>query len=73
MKSKITQRYDFEPFEIPIGEKYRLFCCDCGLVHDVVFILEDGKLWMTAVRNNKSTGQRRRKQNTCKNKNISLK
>jgi hypothetical protein len=53
MKSKITQRQDFEPFEIPIGEKYRLFCCDCGLVHDTV-------LWMTAVRNNKSTGQRRR-------------
>lgn len=60
MKSKITQRYDFEPFEIPIGKKYRLFCCDCGLVHDVVFILEEGKLYMTAVRNNKSTGQRRR-------------
>lgn len=60
MKSKITQRHDYEPFEIPIGEKYRLFCCDCGLVHDVVFILEEGKLYMTAVRNNKSTGQRRR-------------
>ena len=60
MKSKITQRHDFEPFEIPIGEKYRLICCDCGLVHDTAFILEDGKLWMAAVRNNKSTGQRRR-------------
>ena len=60
MKSKITQRHDLDTFEVPIGEKYRLFCCDCGLVHDVVWLLEDGKLYMTTVRNNKSTGQRLR-------------
>ena len=61
MKSKITQRYDYESFEIPIGEKYRLVCCDCSLVHDVVFLIEDGKLFMTAVQNRKSTAQKRRK------------
>ena len=60
MKSKITQRYDYEPFEVPIGEKYRLVCCDCSLVHDVVFLIEDGKLFMTAVQNRKSTSQKRR-------------
>jgi hypothetical protein len=60
MKSKISQRHDFEPFKIPLGEKYRLFCCDCGLVHDVVFILHEDELWMTAARNSRSTGQRRR-------------
>lgn len=60
MKSKITQRFDYESFEIPLNEKYRIFCCDCGLVHDVVWIIEDGKLFMTTVRNNKSTAQRRR-------------
>jgi hypothetical protein len=60
MKSKITQRYDYETFEIPIGEKYRLICCDCSLVHDVVFLIEDGKLFMTAVQNHRSTSQKRR-------------
>jgi len=60
MRSKIKQRYDLEAFEVPLGEKYRLVCCDCSLVHDVVFLIEDGKLYMTAVQNRKSTSQIRR-------------
>jgi hypothetical protein len=30
------------------------------LVHDVVWLIDNDKLYMTAVRNNKSTGQKRR-------------
>jgi hypothetical protein len=60
MRSHIVQRHDLETFEVPIGEKYRLVCCDFSLVHDVVFLIEDGKLFMSAVRNNKSTAQKRR-------------
>lgn len=60
MKSRVVQRYDLETFEVPVGEKYRLVCCDCSLVHDVVFLIEDGKLFMTAVQNHRSTAQKRR-------------
>jgi len=54
------QRKDGEGFEIPLGEIYKLACCDCGLVHRVVFVVEDGRLGMAAERDNRATGQRRR-------------
>lgn len=59
-RAKYTQRYDNELFEVPLKTKYRLACCDCGLTHDVVFIIKCNKLFMSAKRNNKSTEQRRR-------------
>ena len=58
--TKYVKREDGEGFELPVGEIYKLACCDCGLVHDVVFIYEGGKLAMAAKRNNRSTGQKRR-------------
>ena len=58
--TKYITRRDGEGFEVPIGEIYRLACCDCGLVHDVVFVYEDGKLGMAVKRNNRATGQRRK-------------
>jgi hypothetical protein len=58
--AKYKQRIDGEGFELPIGKLYRLACCDCGLVHDVVFVVEDGKLAMAAKRNNRATAARRR-------------
>lgn len=64
MKAKYTQRKDGECFEVPVGEKYRISCCDCGLVHDVVFLLDDEhKLHMATQRNNRATAQKRRKIN----------
>lgn len=58
--SRYIQRHDGEGFEVPIGKIYRLACCDCNLVHDVVFVVEDGKLGMATKRNNRATAQRRR-------------
>ena len=41
--------------------KGKMGCCDCGLVHDVqVQILKRKKVKITFVRNERSTGQRRR-------------
>jgi len=60
MKTKYQQRKDGEGFEVPRDEIMRLRCCDCGLVHDVVFSIEDGKIGMATRRNNRSTGQVRR-------------
>ena len=56
---KYKQRQDGEGFEVPLGEVYRIACCDCGLVHDFVFIVEDGKLGVAAKRNNRATAARR--------------
>jgi hypothetical protein len=41
------------------GEGYRLACCDCGLVHDVVWEYEAGVLGMAAKRNEQETRKRR--------------
>ena len=57
---KYTQRLSGEGFSVPSGEVYRLACCDCGLVHDFVFVSEDGKpIGIAAKRNNRATAQRR--------------
>ena len=55
----LPSRVDGEGFEVPLGEIYRLACCDCGLVHDVVWEYEDGKLGMAAQRNEVETAKRR--------------
>jgi hypothetical protein len=61
MRAKYTPRKDGEVFELPVGEKYRLACCDCGLIHDVVFIVKGKRLYMAAQRNNRATANRRAK------------
>ena len=55
MRNGIKQRYDYETFNVPVGKVYRLVCCDCNLTHDVVFLVEKNKLYMTAVKNKKMT------------------
>lgn len=59
---RYTQRKDEEGFEVPSGSLYRIACCDCGLVHDFIFISHDNKpIGIAARRNNRATAQRRRK------------
>jgi hypothetical protein len=57
------QRKDGEGFEVPAGKIYRLACCDCGLVHDMVFVASKDRetIGIAARRNNRATAQRRRK------------
>lgn len=38
-----------------------LACCDCSLVHQFVFRIHKGKLQIKGYRNNRATGQLRRK------------
>lgn len=60
--SRYKQRKDYEGFSVPSGVRYKIACCDCGLVHDFVFVSEDGKdIGIAARRNNRATGQKRRK------------
>ena len=60
--AKYKQRKDGEGFIVPLDEVYRLACCDCGLVHDIVlsYDKETNELAMAAKRNNRATAQRRR-------------
>jgi hypothetical protein len=63
---KYTHRNDGEGFSVPSGAVYRLACCDCGLVHDMVFVSADGKpIGVAAKRNNRATAGRRRKKHAA--------
>jgi len=59
---KYKKRRDGEGFAVPSGEVHRIACCDCGLVHDFVFLSHDGKpIGIAARRNKKETRKFRRK------------
>lgn len=44
----------------PVRRGYKMACCDCGLVHDMDFRIEAGRVQFRAARNNRATGQVRR-------------
>lgn len=62
---KYTQRHDGEGFEVQNKQIFKLECCDCGLVHQVVIAsdrLKDKEpIGFAAKRDNRATAQRRRK------------
>jgi hypothetical protein len=60
MRSKFTQRKDYEGFSHKSGEIFRLVCCDCGLTHDMVTVINGDEVGISAVRNNRATAQLRR-------------
>jgi len=48
-----------QPVMVP--RSYQLACCDCGSVHSVEFKVEDESVTMRLRRNNRATGQVRRR------------
>jgi len=59
---KYEQVIDGRGFAIRSRQKWRLACCDCGLVHDVVVVSGKGGWLGVAMRRNKrSTAFRRAK------------
>ena len=59
--SRYRQRLDCEGWSEPSGKPFKLACCDCGLVHRMVLISEDGKpIGIAAKRDNRATAARRR-------------
>jgi len=60
MQTNYTQRKDLEGWEEKSEELTRWACCDCGLVHDIVFVSQDGKpIGVSAKRNDEETKKRR--------------
>jgi hypothetical protein len=45
----------------PVREKFKIICCDCGLVHDTDFRINKGNIQFKVNRNNCSTALTRRK------------
>jgi hypothetical protein len=44
----------------PVEQGYRMSCCDCGLVHEMDFRVEDGRAQFRARRHERSTAAVRR-------------
>jgi len=65
MKTKYTQRIDGEGFDIPNRTVYKLACCDCGLVHQIVLaspgVRKGVGIGFACKRDNRATAQRRKK------------
>ena len=59
---RYIQRLDDEPFAVKSQERTRWACCDCGLVHDIVFATKrKGQvIGVAACVNNRATAARRR-------------
>ena len=59
--ARYIQRVDEEGFSVRAKEIVRLACCDCGLVHDFVFVADrKGNIGIAARRNNRATAAKRR-------------
>lgn len=58
---KYIKRTDGEGFTVKSGRRTRWACCDCGLVHDIAFVSEDGQDIGVAARvNRRATAAKRR-------------
>jgi hypothetical protein len=60
---RYVQRTDGEGWNVPEGKLTRLACCDCGLVHDIVFVTdpnEPGEIGVAVQVNKRATAQKRR-------------
>lgn len=61
MRANYIQRKDGEGFTVKSKTLTRWQCCDCGLVHDLVFVSGKGVIGVAAKRNNRATAAVRRK------------
>jgi hypothetical protein len=59
---KYIQRWDGKPFTVTSQQLTRWACCDCGLVHDIVFATDKAneKIGVAARVNKRATAARRR-------------
>lgn len=65
--ARYIQRKDGEGWSIRNREIFRLACCDCGLVHNLVIAISGKRrgtiIGISAERNERATAQKRRKLN----------
>lgn len=51
---------------VRLAADHRIACCDCGLVHRVWARVRDGEIEFKAVRDNRATAAKRRKNTAAK-------
>lgn len=68
--ARYKQRKDGVGFDVPAKQIVRWACCDCGLVHDLVFVNGRGKIGVAARRNNRATAARRKRKHPMKDEGI---
>lgn len=65
--ARYIQRQNGEGWEIKNRIPFRVSCCDCGLVHNIVIhapgLRKGSTLGIAAERNERATGQKRRSEN----------
>lgn len=61
MKNKFYQVVDGVGFSMRSAQRFKLACCDCGLVHDIVIVGRRGGHLGIAMRRNKRATAARRK------------
>ena len=62
MSERYQRLEDGETQHVPMRRRAQIMCCDCGLVHDYVFWMKDGKLFTREWRNERATSAARRHQ-----------
>lgn len=56
------QMVDCEGVELNSGEIFKFKCCDCGLVHDMVVVTQDGEPFGFAVKQDLESSDKHRLQ-----------
>jgi len=62
-ESKTVGKNGWTSWIFPNRKKYKMMCCDCGLVHNFQFRLSGKHIEFRVSRNERATGQSRRKLN----------
>ena len=65
-KHEVENITDWTEWIYPHRTKYKLACCDCGLIHEMDFKIVKNRVQFRARRNNRATGQFRRYNNQNK-------
>ena len=67
VKREIANDNGWSDWIRPFDDKFRMFCCDCSLAHDMEFDHDDdGHIMFRTKRNNRATGQMRRHDGTSR-------
>ena len=66
-KDEPIQIWDGVWYATPFGKPpHTLECCDCGLVHDIEYKVENGRMWERLTVNKKETNAARKRRGIAK-------
>lgn len=57
---KYAQIKDGDCISIPFNTRHRMCCCDCGLIHDIVYDVKRKSILLFPIRNKRATAAKRK-------------